>query len=540
MSETEISSNDKQLNDEKDGQNDSKKREVVSGNEVNGGNVAKSSSGDEHEGELEALKPRKNEGLDLFSSRREGTDMSANLSNINHAKLGNNSSVPSIFNDKNKSLPAWLNNKPGDKYDKYGQRSINSNRNIRGEDDRYSKYMLQPSAENRVKRSWKEDEENGDRKRQHESPEASEAAPYDKLAVSNQSSGVYQPFQSSIYNRGSKDINSIVRTHYNQRTQQSRFQGSRTQSPIYKLRNFNNAIKYILLNEWTPRSPTPDRPTTLLDLCCGKGGDLNKCEFVDIGQYIGVDISDLSIKEAFSRYSRNKARFIPAHDEKKRKKDTRRYNFEACFATGDCFSTPIPEILEPNFPGIINSLFPVDCVSMQFSMHYAFETEDKVNGMLMNVSKSLRPGGRFIGTIPSSDFIRDKIMNRHFIDPEGKKFGNDLYSVAFKEPPPADGIFKPPFGREYNYTLKDAIDDVPEYVVPFEAFRGMCENYGLTLKYKKNFVDIFNQEFPKYFHKLNKNLIEGMKRSDGKYGAEGSEKEVVGFYLGFVFEKDGA
>lgn len=61
----------------------------------------------------------------------------------------------------------------------------------------------------------------------------------------------------------------------------------------------------------------------------------------------------------------------------------------------------------------------------------------------------------------------------------------------------------------------------------------------MILKYKKNFIEIFNLEIPKYFSKLNKNLIDGMKRADGKYGVEGDEKEAVAFYIGFVFEKLG-
>src|SRR5699024_8501494 len=138
----------------------------------------------------------------------------------------------------------------------------------------------------------------------------------------------------------------------------------------------------------------------------------------------------------------------------KRERDTRRYNFEACFATGDCFSKSIPDILEPNFPGIINSLFPVDCVSIQFAMHYAFETEEKVHQLLTNVTKSLRAGGTLVGTIPSSDFIRDKIVNHAFIDKENRKFGNDLYSVTFHKDPPEGGVFRPPFGNGYNYSLK--------------------------------------------------------------------------------------
>lgn len=44
-------------------------------------------------------------------------------------------------------------------------------------------------------------------------------------------------------------------------------------------------------------------------------------------------------------------------------------------------------------PGLLST--PFDVVSMQFCMHYAFETAAKAQMMLENVSHFLRPGGRF-------------------------------------------------------------------------------------------------------------------------------------------------
>lgn len=42
---------------------------------------------------------------------------------------------------------------------------------------------------------------------------------------------------------------------------------------------------------------------------------------------------------------------------------------------------------------------------MQFCLHYAFENESKARMMLENVSKHLRYGGMFVGTIPDSELI---------------------------------------------------------------------------------------------------------------------------------------
>jgi hypothetical protein len=46
-----------------------------------------------------------------------------------------------------------------------------------------------------------------------------------------------------------------------------------------------------------------------------------------------------------------------------------------------------------------------DNVTMQFCMHYAFESSSKVRLMLENVTRYLRIGGQFIGTIPDSDLL---------------------------------------------------------------------------------------------------------------------------------------
>jgi mRNA (guanine-N7-)-methyltransferase len=534
----------------------------------------------QNDGESEARENDNEASEETVSKRRKlNAELPDAFSRRESGVPSHSSGTSSVYSGE-KEAPAWLNNnqladkygkyggarpqkydvpKSNDRYSKYGANNDDRySKYSTGESDRYSKYDTSRSASgstsgsNYSKYGVKEDRyskysgsNDDDSKVEPEVETEVAAAPYANLSIANPShihvpgeeDNSYQTFRSHISNRDQRDINSIVRQHYNQRTRVSKYQGSRTKSPIYKLRNFNNIIKYILLGNHVRRA-SPDQPLSILDLCCGKGGDLNKCEFVQVDQYIGIDISDASVKEAFSRYSQQKARFRPQHGKVVR--DSRRYNFEACFATGDCFSKTIPEILEPNFSGIIDSLFPVDCVSAQFALHYSFETEDKIRTLLTNVSRSLRPGGKFIGTIPSSDFIKDKILRKDYMVNESSdkvKFGNNIYSVTFDSQPPVDGIFRPPFGNGYTYYLQDAVDNVPEYVVPFETLRALCEEYGLTLQYKKNFIDIFNQEIPKYFSKLNKNLIEGIKRSDGKFGVEGNEKDAVAFYLGFVFEK---
>jgi mRNA (guanine-N7-)-methyltransferase len=78
----------------------------------------------------------------------------------------------------------------------------------------------------------------------------------------------------------------------------------------------------------------------------------------------------------------------------------RNRSFNATFAAVDCYTQSISTALPPEV-----FARPFDVVSMQFCMHYAFESEDKARCMLDNVSRWLRPGGVFIGTIPNDDLL---------------------------------------------------------------------------------------------------------------------------------------
>ncbi|GME83025.1 unnamed protein product [Ambrosiozyma monospora] len=337
-----------------------------------------------------------------------------------------------------------------------------------------------------------------------------------RIDINNRRRGNYGMYDGSkkiesdeLKNLDQNKKDEMVRNHYNLQAFHAR-QGKRTESPIYKLRSFNNCIKYILINKYA-------KPYgNVLDLGCGKGGDMGKWDQVLTRSYVGIDLSDQSIKEAVSRYQKS------------------RFQFEAVFATGDAFTMPVPQILA-DFENEVDLQF--DTVSMQFCMHYAFNSEATVRTMLENVSRSLKVGGIFIGTIPSSDFIKWKIKR---LGPGEKKWGNSIYSVEFPEPPPKDGKFPKMFGNVYSYYLVDAVDNVPEFVVPFEKFRSLCEEYNLELRFKKNFFELFNREIGNYFNKLPGPLIESLRKPDGSYGVTGEDRDACSFYLAFAFEKTSA
>jgi mRNA (guanine-N7-)-methyltransferase len=66
-----------------------------------------------------------------------------------------------------------------------------------------------------------------------------------------------------------------------------------------------------------------------------------------------------------------------------------------------------------------------------------------------------------------SNIFRDRLSALPSSSPPS--FGNTVYNVRF-EKPLQKGKEPPVFGHRYSFFLKDAVEDVPEYVVHWEHF----------------------------------------------------------------------
>ncbi|CAM8906286.1 unnamed protein product [Rhodiola kirilowii] len=309
----------------------------------------------------------------------------------------------------------------------------------------------------------------------------------------------------------SKLIAQKVADHYSARTNQTLEQ--REASPIIHLKKLNNWIKSVLIQLYTRKGDS------VLDLACGKGGDLIKWDKAMIGYYVGIDIAAGSVEDCRTRYNGE------ADHHRWRKK----YSFPARLIVGDCFDLKIPldKVLERDAP--------FDICSCQFAMHYSWSNEARARRALANISALLRPGGTFIGTMPDANVIIRKLR-----EAQGLEIGNSVYSIRFDEEF-SRKKFKSssPFGIKYNFHLEDAVD-CPEWIVAFNVFKKMAEEYGLELVLVKNFHE-FVHDFMK-----KPEFVELMRRLGalGDGSAEQStlspdEWEVANLYLAFVLRKRG-
>ncbi|KAF2242261.1 mRNA capping enzyme, large subunit [Trematosphaeria pertusa] len=123
------------------------------------------------------------------------------------------------------------------------------------------------------------------------------------------------------------------------------------------------------------------------------------------------------------------------------------------------------------------------------------------------------------------------------VEDEGFEWGNTIYRVKFPGKTPADGTFRPPFGWKYFYFLEEAVEEVPEYVVPWEAFRALAEDYNLELQYRKPFREVWDeQKDDPELGPLSERM--GVRdRATGRLLTREEELDAADFYHTFCFYK---
>ncbi|XP_060948330.1 mRNA cap guanine-N7 methyltransferase [Limanda limanda] len=262
-----------------------------------------------------------------------------------------------------------------------------------------------------------------------------------------------------------------VASHYN-RLQEVGL-AARSQSRIFFMRNFNNWLKSVLIGEILEQvRGAGSRQVSVLDLGCGKGGDLLKWRRGGINHLVCADIAGVSVEQCQSRY-----------EEMKRKSHINEKIFSAQFITADCSKEVLSEKLDD--PKLM-----FDICSCQFVYHYSFESEQKANVMLRNACERLKPGGYFIGTTPDAFELVKRLEAS-----DALAFGNEVFKVSFQ----SKGSY-PMFGCQYHFSLEDVVD-VPEFLVYFPLLEHMAKRYNMRLVLKQRFSEFAEEKVKKEHHR---------------------------------------
>ncbi|XP_061597716.1 mRNA cap guanine-N7 methyltransferase [Cololabis saira] len=378
--------------------------------------------------------------------------------------------------------------------------------------------MLKPGGEER--RGAEEETQQGEEisqksgmKRRHEEEDKEETSPTKKLVT---------------------DHSEKVATHYNKLQEVGL--AVRSQSRIFFMRNFNNWLKSVLIGEMLEKvRGSGNKQVSVLDLGCGKGGDLLKWRRGGIDHLVCADIAGVSVEQCQIRY-----------DEMKRKSRAHEKIFSAQFITADCSKEILSEKLDE--PELM-----FDICSCQFVYHYSFESEQKADMMLRNACERLKPGGLFIGTTPDAYELVKRLEAS-----DSQSFGNDVFKVSFQ----SKGSY-PLFGCQYHFSLEDVVN-VPEFLVYFPLLEHMAERYNMRLVLKQRFSEFFEEKVKKEQHRslmMKMMALEPFPSEDGRQvesreeyrhakehcdragvrtpvgTLSRSEWEATSIYLVFVFQK---
>ncbi|XP_017152729.1 mRNA cap guanine-N7 methyltransferase [Drosophila miranda] len=274
----------------------------------------------------------------------------------------------------------------------------------------------------------------------------------------------------------------VVANHYNELKEGGR--RDRQKSKIFFMRNFNNWIKSQLINEYMALIKESKRvgdALRVLDMCCGKGGDLLKWEKAAITHIICTDIAEVSVEQCQRRYQD-----ILERAEKSKYANKFTAEFFACDST--------LVRLRERYKDVTLQLNLVSC---QFAFHYCFESLGQADCMMRNAAECLEPGGYFIATMPDAYEI---MRRKREAGPDAQSFGNDVYNIKFDcETDPL-----PLFGAKYQFHLEGVVD-CPEFLVHFPTLVKLGRKYGLKLVRKTTFADYYKEVLPQ-----GRNLLQRM------------------------------
>jgi mRNA (guanine-N7-)-methyltransferase len=317
------------------------------------------------------------------------------------------------------------------------------------------------------------------------------------------------------------------------------------------MRAFNGWVKATQIAELDPdtskmslgKKRSRRSPLRVLDLACGKGGDLGKWTIHPrkMENYVGVDVARGSLIDAairarqmVQRGTLKRCTFSLADlgqdvPGRKRSKNAKRmqklltWNLES--------ETSEEREYDPKFVmregGGIAETDKFDVVSIQFAIHYMMSTRKRARRFFHTVSSLLEVGGNLIATTIDARVVVEKLMalgkdfhfddsdlheevdrpdnaSRHCdgnqarkVDDNGAtvyagdgvcrlKFDADVLRRIFS----SDSNPQDMFGLEYTFTLVEGSDhsagvgeavDLPEWLTPIPALKELGEEAGLEL-----------------------------------------------------------
>ena len=242
---------------------------------------------------------------------------------------------------------------------------------------------------------------------------------------------------------------------------------------------------------------TESDKTKIMDLGCGKGQDVHKWERYH-GKVIFVDFVKERLEEAKRRWEANNnsysAAFVCADFTEPSMTNTEPFVFH----TNEKVTPPSNQKQKKNntkvvvpkpfsFTDDIGYMDNFDVVSCQFAAHHACGSLEHTKTFLANVSKSLKSGGVFVGTIPDMKVVRMRMNGE-------KSRINECYYMIECDNDNDIGVHS----TVYTFSVRDSKHDpwhrFVEYSIDWNLFKNLARDVGLEIELDENSLDFYHHQ----------------------------------------------
>jgi ribA/ribD-fused uncharacterized protein len=261
----------------------------------------------------------------------------------------------------------------------------------------------------------------------------------------------------------------------------------RTTREFEQAYDFHNQIKATLFAE------TVKKGDTLLELACGRGGDMHKWKRARAGKVVAMDISLANIESpkqgAVVRYLKEKRNspheFLPP----------------TLYLQGDMTEYPLFEQEDRYMPILTGAqsapteylaqfegLNKFDTISCQFAMHYACESEEVFRAFAKNIQKYGKD--IFFGTCSDGQAIYSLLLGKvSHLFTNGKTIVGE-YTKQYTD----RETWTEEFGMPVKVYLESFEKPAIEYLVPFGKVTDIMKEHGYELVDSKNFQELYSQQ----------------------------------------------
>ena len=320
----------------------------------------------------------------------------------------------------------------------------------------------------------------------------------------------------------------------------------------------------------------------ILDLACGKGGDLGKWTIhpKGVSNYVGIDVARGSLRDAARRVSAlpsgklKKASFVCADLGADVPGSTKkRHMLETWTMNSATVSQEVPQFYKVRGGGI-SPTDKFDVVSIQFAIHYMMSSKKRARRFFKTVGSLLDIGGTLIATTIDARVIVSHLMSLGLdLTEQDKEYdeqeivtvsvGNGACRLKFK-PETVRRIFaisknlsgsyeradscneENEFGLEYTFTLSEGDNhaagvgeavDLPEWLTPIPVLKSIAAEVGLRLDSHENFHEFYkNRSNPKE-NPMAHNALYNMHVLDRTGSISRDEWEISRLYAVIKFTK---